>query len=134
MVAVLRAIAGVGIAAALAGAAAAQDKVRAAVGQRGNWDTLFISQGVEAGIFKRESIDVDITWTRGGAETLQAVITDSADVAVANGIPGVIGAIVKGAPVKIVSAKDATHPPRSYDRARVSFPERASRHCSRPLQ
>ncbi len=82
-----------------------QDKVRAAVGQRGNWDTLFISQGVDAGIFKKNGIDVDITWTRGGAETLQAVITDSADVAIANGILGVIGAASKGAPVKIVSAQ-----------------------------
>ncbi|TAK81639.1 MAG: ABC transporter substrate-binding protein [Betaproteobacteria bacterium] len=83
----------------------AQDKVRAAVGQRGNWDTLFISQGIDAGIFKKNGIDVDITWTRGGAETLQAVITDSADLAIANGILGVIGAASKGAPVKIVSAQ-----------------------------
>lgn len=89
----------------MAGQAVSQDKVRAAVGQRGNWDTLFISQGVEAGIFRQNNIDVDITWTRGGAETLQAVITDSADVAIANGILGVIGAASKGAPVKIVSAQ-----------------------------
>ena len=82
-----------------------QDKVRAAVGQRGNWDTLFISQGTEAGIFKKNNIEVDITWTKGGAETLQAIITDSADVAIANGILGVIGAASKGAPVKIVSAQ-----------------------------
>lgn len=81
------------------------DKVRAAVGQRGNWDTLFISQGIDAGIFKRAGIEVAITWTRGGAETLQAVITDSADLAIANGIGGVIGAISKGAPVRIVSAQ-----------------------------
>jgi NitT/TauT family transport system substrate-binding protein len=82
-----------------------QDKVRAAVGQRGNWDTLFISQGLEAGIFRKNNLDVDITWTKGGAETLQAIITDSADVAIANGILGVIGAASKGAPVKIVSAQ-----------------------------
>lgn len=89
----------------LATHALAQDKVRAAVGQRGNWDTLFISQGIEAGIFKKNNVEVDITWTRGGAETLQTVITDSADVAIANGILGVIGAAAKGAPVKIVSAQ-----------------------------
>jgi NitT/TauT family transport system substrate-binding protein len=82
-----------------------QDKVRAAVGQRGNWDTLFISQGTEAGIFRKNNVEVDITWTKGGAETLQAIITDSADVAIANGILGVIGAASKGAPVKIVSAQ-----------------------------
>ena len=33
--------------------AVSQDKVRAAVGQRGNWDTLFISQGMDAGILAR---------------------------------------------------------------------------------
>ncbi|MDH4190543.1 MAG: ABC transporter substrate-binding protein [Betaproteobacteria bacterium] len=86
-------------------AAFAEDRVRAAVGQRGNWDTLFISQGIAAGIFKHAGIEVDITWTRGGAETLQAIITDSADLAMANGMLGVIGAISKGAPVRIVSAQ-----------------------------
>jgi NitT/TauT family transport system substrate-binding protein len=102
---ILSALIGAIAATAVGGAALAQDKVRAAVGQRGNWDTLFISQGVEAGIFKRAGIEVDITWTRGGAETLQTVITNSADLAIANGILGVIGAISKGAPVKIVSAQ-----------------------------
>ena len=102
---ILSALIGAIAATAVGGAALAQDKVRAAVGQRGNWDTLFIPQGVEAGIFKREGIEVEITWTRGGAETLQAVITDSADLAMANGILGVIGAISKGAPLKIVSAQ-----------------------------
>ncbi len=82
-----------------------QDKVRAAIGQRGLFDTHFIPQGVEQGIFKKNNIEVEMTWTRGGAETLQAIITDSADVAIANGILGVIGAASKGAPVKIVSAQ-----------------------------
>lgn len=85
--------------------AGAQDNVRAAIGQRGLWDTHFIPAGIEAGIFKKNGIEVDVTWTRGGAETLQAIITDSADVAIANGILGVISAASKGAPVKIVSAQ-----------------------------
>ncbi len=89
----------------LAAPAIAQDKVRAAIGQRGLFDTHFIPAGVEAGIFKKAGIEVEITWTRGGAETLQAIITDSADLAIANGILGVIGAAAKGAPVKIVSAQ-----------------------------
>ena len=85
--------------------AVAQDKVRAAIGQRGLWDTHFIPAGVAQGIFKENGLEIDITWTRGGAETLQAIITDSADVAIANGILGVIGAASKGAPVKIISAQ-----------------------------
>jgi NitT/TauT family transport system substrate-binding protein len=118
---ILSALIGAIAATAVGGAALAQDKVRAAVGQRGNWDTLFISQGIEAGIFKREGIEVEITWTRGGAETLQAVITDSADLAVANGILGVIGAIAKGAPVKIVSAQ-MTGAPDLYWYVRADSP------------
>jgi NitT/TauT family transport system substrate-binding protein len=82
-----------------------QDKVRAAIGQRGLWDTHFIPLGIDAGLFKKNGIDVEVTWTRGGAETLQAIITDSADLAISNGILGVIGAAAKGAPVKIVSAQ-----------------------------
>ncbi len=86
-------------------ASEAADKVRAAIGQKGLWDTLVTSQGIEQGLFKKENLDVEVTWTRGGAETLQAVITGSADLALANGITGVIGAYAKGAPVRIVSAE-----------------------------
>jgi NitT/TauT family transport system substrate-binding protein len=102
---VIKAVIGVVGIALLAGPGYSQDKVRAAIGQRGLWDTHFIPAGVDAGIFKKEGIEVEMTWTRGGAETLQAIITDSADLAIANGILGVIGAAAKGAPVKIVSAQ-----------------------------
>jgi NitT/TauT family transport system substrate-binding protein len=103
--ALMKAAIGLVAMALLAGPGHSQDKVRAAIGQRGLWDTHFIPAGVDAGIFKKEGIEVEMTWTRGGAETLQAIITDSADLAVANGILGVIGAAAKGAPVKIVSAQ-----------------------------
>lgn len=87
------------------GTAHAADKVKVAIGQKGLWDTLVVHQGLEQGIFKKADLDVEATWTRGGAETLQAVITGSADLALANGIAGVIGAYAKGAPVRIVSAQ-----------------------------
>jgi len=85
--------------------AAAADKVRVAIGQKGLWDTLVVHQGLEQGIFQKAGLDVEATWTRGGAETLQAVITGSADFAFANGITGVLGAYAKGAPIRIVSAE-----------------------------
>jgi len=85
--------------------ATAADKVKVAIGQKGLWDTLIVHQGLEQGIFKKAGLDVEATWTRGGAETLQAVITGSADFALANGITGVIGAYAKGAPVRIVGAQ-----------------------------
>lgn len=89
----------------LPGHVSAADKVKVAIGQKGLWDTLVVHQGLEQGIFKKAGLDVEATWTRGGAETLQAVITGSADLALANGIAGVIGAYAKGAPIRIVSAQ-----------------------------
>jgi NitT/TauT family transport system substrate-binding protein len=83
----------------------AQDRVRAGIGQRGNWDTMVVPQGIEAGFFKKENLEVDITWTRGGAETLQALVTGSVDVDLTNGILGVVGAYAKGAPIRVVSAE-----------------------------
>jgi NitT/TauT family transport system substrate-binding protein len=81
------------------------DRVRAAIGQRGNWDTMVVPQGIEAGFFKKENLEIEVTWTRGGAETLQALVTGSVDVDLANGILGVIGAYAKGAPIRVVSAE-----------------------------
>ena len=81
------------------------DKVAVAIGQRGLWDTLIVYQGIEAGIFADENIDVDMTWTRGGAETLQAVTTRSVDIGIVNGTTGVLGAYKRGAPVRIVGAQ-----------------------------
>ncbi len=91
--------------AALPAQAQAPDRVRAAIGQRGNWDTMVVPQGIEAGFFKKENLEVEMTWTRGGAETLQALITGSVDVDLANGILGVIGAYAKGAPIRVISAE-----------------------------
>lgn len=89
----------------LSGPASGADKVKVAIGQKGLWDTLVVHQGLEQGIFKKAGLEVEATWTRGGAETLQAVISGSADLALANGIAGVIGAYAKGAPIRIVSAQ-----------------------------
>lgn len=83
----------------------AQDQVNVAIGQRGLWDTMVIPAGIEQGFFADEDIEVDVTWTRGGAETLQAVITGSVQFAIANGMLGVLSAYEKGAPIRIVSAQ-----------------------------
>ena len=86
-------------------AAAAQEKISVAIGQRQVWDSQVIPLGVEAGIFKKHGLEVDVTWTAGGAETLQAVITGSVDYALTNGVEGVLAAFAKGAPVRIVSSE-----------------------------
>jgi NitT/TauT family transport system substrate-binding protein len=86
-------------------AARADDKVRAAIGQKGFWDTLVTQLAVDKGFFKKEGLDIDITWTSGGGETLQAVLTGGADFAVAIGMSSCIGAYVKGAPVRVTGSQ-----------------------------
>jgi NitT/TauT family transport system substrate-binding protein len=85
--------------------AAAAENLRLAIGQKGFWDAMVVPAGVEAGIFKKHNLEVEITWTAGGSETLQAVITGSADYALTNGTTGVLSAFEKGAPVRIVSSE-----------------------------
>lgn len=95
----------VGLAAALPRRAFAADKLKVAIGQKGVWDSMISVFGLEQGTFKAENVEVDITWTRGGSETLQTVITKSCDFAMTNGITGVMSAFAKGAPIRIVSAE-----------------------------
>ena len=85
--------------------ARAADKLTVAVGQKGLWDTMVTLHAVEQGFFKEEKLEVEIVYTRGGSETLQAVITGSAQFAMVNGLLGVLGAYSKGAPLRIVSAQ-----------------------------
>lgn len=98
-----------GLAAAgyLAGAspADAQDKLKLAVGQRGNWDTSVSEVGQRAGIFKKHGLELEIVYTQGAGETQQAAISGSVDIGVAAGIMGVLGAYAKGAPVRVIGAE-----------------------------
>ena len=101
-------LAGVVVAAVLATCAwtvQAEDTLKVAAGQRGNWDTSISEVGQRAGIFKKHGIVLDILWTQGGGETQQAVISGSVDIGIATGIMGVLGAFSKGAPVRIISAE-----------------------------
>lgn len=90
---------------AVAATAMAQEKIRVAIGQRQVWDSQVIPLGTEAGIFKKHGLEVDITWTAGGAETLQAVLTGSVDYALTNGVEGVLAAYAKGAPIRIIASE-----------------------------
>ncbi|MEO8485705.1 MAG: ABC transporter substrate-binding protein [Betaproteobacteria bacterium] len=90
---------------ALVAAAHAQDTLKLAAGQRGNWDTSISEMGMRSGIFKKHGIAVEILWTQGAGETQQAVISGSADLGIAGGIMGALSAFSKGAPVRIISAE-----------------------------
>ena len=85
--------------------ARAQDTLKIAAGQRGNWDTTIAEVGQRAGIFKKHGLVLEILWTQGGGETQQAVISGSVDIGVAPGIMGVLSAFSKGAPVRIIGAE-----------------------------
>ena len=89
----------------VAAPAFAQDTVKLAIGQCGNWDTAVPHLGVKAGIFKKYGLDLDLTYTSGSGETLQPVISNSVDVGLAVGTMGAIAAYAKGAPVRIIGAE-----------------------------
>ncbi len=86
-------------------AAHAQDTLKLAVGQRGNWDTSVSEIGQRAGIFKKYGLNLEILYTQGGGETQQAVLSNSVDIGVAAGVMGVLSAYTKGAPVRILAAE-----------------------------
>jgi len=65
--------------------ASAEDTLKLAVGQRGNWDTSISEVGQLAGIFKKHGLMLEIVYTSGAGETQQAVISGSVDIGVAAG-------------------------------------------------
>ena len=85
--------------------ASAQDTIKLAIGQRGNWDTSVSEIGQRAGIFKKHGLVLDIVYTQGAGETQQAVISGSVDLGIAAGVMGVMSAFSKGAPVRVISAE-----------------------------
>ena len=74
----------------------AQDTLKVAAGQRGNWDTSIAEIGQRAGIFKKHGLVLEILYTQGGGETQQAVISGSVDIGVAAGVMGVLSAYLQG--------------------------------------
>lgn len=85
-----------------ADAAAAQDRLKIAVGGRGIGETFITEVGYKAGLFKKHKLELEIFYTDGGGETQQAVISNSAQIGVASGFLGAIGVFSKGAPVRII--------------------------------
>ena len=75
----------------LNGASHAEDTVKLAVGQRGNWDTSVSEIGQRAGIFKKHGLTLELVYTQGAGETQQAVISGSVDLGIAAGVMGVLG-------------------------------------------
>jgi len=90
---------------ALGAAAQAADKLKLAIGQRGIWHGSTADLGQRAGIFKKHGLELDILYTEGAGQTMQAVISASADIGVSVGTLGVMGAYAKGAPIRIIGSE-----------------------------
>jgi NitT/TauT family transport system substrate-binding protein len=100
---VARLLAGaMGVLLALVGAAQAET-LKLAIGQRGNWENAAPQLGQAAGIFKKHGLELEIVYTQGGGETLQAVISGGADIGVGVGITGAMSAFAKSAPVRAIA-------------------------------
>src|SRR5215470_4921900 len=88
----------------LAAPASAADLLKIASPQRGSWEGAIPELGKQQGIFARHGLDLDILYTAGGGETLQAVISGAVDIGLSAGTLGVMGAFAKGAPIRIIGA------------------------------
>jgi NitT/TauT family transport system substrate-binding protein len=82
--------------------APAQDTLKIAIGQINNWENQAPTLGEDAGIFKKHNLTIEAFGTQGAGETIQAVISGSADLGAGVGVAGVMRAFSKGAPVRIL--------------------------------
>src|SRR5581483_10260588 len=83
--------------------AAAEDQLKVAIGQINNWENQAPTLGQDAGIFKKHGLVLENVGTNGAGETIQAVISGSADIGAGVGAAGVMRAFSKGAPVRILA-------------------------------
>jgi NitT/TauT family transport system substrate-binding protein len=89
---------------ALAGTqACAEDTLKLVIGQINNWENQAPTLGQDAGIFKKHGLILENTGSQGAGETIQAVITGSADIGAGVGAAGIMRAFTKGAPVRILA-------------------------------
>ena len=95
----------------------AVDKLKIAVGQREIWHGAPAALGERAGIFRKHDLDLDLLFTSGSGETMQATIAGSVDIGVAAGTFGVMGAYAKGAPIRIIGAESTGEDAYWYVRA-----------------
>ena len=83
--------------------ASAEDQLKVAIGQINNWENQAPTLGQDAGIYKKHGLVLENVGTQGAGETLQAVISGSADIGAGVGAAGVMRAFAKGAPVRILA-------------------------------
>jgi NitT/TauT family transport system substrate-binding protein len=82
--------------------ARAEDSLKIAIGQINNWENQAPTLGQDAGIFKKYNLNLENFGTAGAGETIQAVISGSADVGAGVGLAGAMRAFSRGAPVRVI--------------------------------
>jgi NitT/TauT family transport system substrate-binding protein len=82
--------------------ASAQDTLKIAIGQINNWENQAPTLGEDAGIFRKHNLKIEAFGTQGAGETVQAVISGSADLGAGVGVAGVMRAFARGAPVRVL--------------------------------
>jgi NitT/TauT family transport system substrate-binding protein len=92
--------------AALASAAEAQaqDKLKVVIGQINNWENQVPTLGMQVGIFRKHGLELETLGTQGAGETMQPIISGSADIGIGVGTSGAMRAFVQGAPVRALAA------------------------------
>ncbi len=93
--------------------AAAQDTLKIAVGQINNWENQAPTLGEDIGIFKKHNLKIEAFGTQGAGETIQAVISGSADLGAGVGVAGVMRAFSAG--------RAGAHPAAGFHRNRRSL-------------
>jgi NitT/TauT family transport system substrate-binding protein len=86
-----------------ASAVRAQDTLKVAIGQINNWENQAPTLGQDAGIFKKHGLVLETFGTAGAGETLQPIISGSADIGIGVGVAGAMRAFATGAPVRILA-------------------------------
>jgi NitT/TauT family transport system substrate-binding protein len=84
--------------------ALAADKLKIAIGQIDAWANQAPTLGVKAGIFRKHGIELEAYATQGAGETIQAVISGSADIGIGIGTAGAMRAFTRGAPIRVIAA------------------------------
>ena len=83
----------------------AQETLKVAVPQRGAWDTAVPELGQRGGIFKKHGLSLEILYTQGGPESIQAVVSGSMDIGTGVGVSAALGAFSKGAPIRLIGSE-----------------------------
>ena len=88
--------------AAMAPTSAPPRTLKLAIPMRGNWETAAPDLGERAGLFKQHGITFESVYTQGAGETLQVVISGSADIGLGVGTSAALSAFAKGAPIRVI--------------------------------